>query len=159
MQFLPKCTSPLCSSSMAFAGDYWGWILYSNGSLLYNICKDCALPLGPTGLIQEQMNVAVQPISSTNVSAQQTRLWKHSYDIPTQHLKHPIQPAINCHFRHLWQTVNTCLSENNCTLWAQPMEQHFLSNQWLIREPNKNKGYTIWSPPFYLCSIKTYDFN
>lgn len=23
------------------------------------------------------------------------------------------------------------------------MEQHFLSNGWLIREPNKNKGYTI----------------
>lgn len=97
-------------------------------------------------------------VSSTNLSAQQACLWKHGYDAATQHLKHPVQPTINCHFRHLWQTVNTCLS-GNCTLQAQPMEQYFLSNQWLIRELNKNKGYTIRSPPFHLCSIKMYNSN
>lgn len=144
IQLLRHC----CDSSAGVLG----WVLCSNGLLLCNICK------GPTALLQGEMNIRVQPVSSANLSAQQAPLWKHSYDAATQHLKHPIQPTINCHFRHLWQTVNTCLSEN-CTLQAQPMEQYFLSNQWLIRELNKNKGYTIRSPPFHLCSTKMYNSN
>lgn len=148
------CVPPL----WLFGGFIWAGYCIQMVSVVYFLQRLC-FPPGSTCLLQEQMNIRVQPILSTNPSAQQTGLWKHSYDTSTQHLKHPIQPAINCHFRHLWQTVNTCLSENNYTLWAQPMEQHFLSNQRLIREPNKNKGYTIWPPPLYLCSIKTHDFN
>lgn len=150
MQFVSKYTSSLCSSSKVFLGGYLSWILCPNGFLWYNICKGWALPRVQLLCSKEkwtsQFNLFLQPT------------WVHSElacesTVMIQRLKPPIRPTINCHFRHLWQTVNTCLS-GNCTLQAQPMVQYFLSNQWLIRELNKNKGYTIRSPPFYLCSIK-----
>lgn len=65
MQFATKYTLSLCSSCKAFLGGYLGWILCSNGFLLCNIYK------GPTALLQGEMNIRAQPVSSAHLSAQQ----------------------------------------------------------------------------------------
>lgn len=60
MQFVSKYTSSWCSSCKAFLGGYLGWILGSNGFLLYSISKGCALPWVQL-LVQGEMNITVQP--------------------------------------------------------------------------------------------------
>lgn len=47
----------------------------------------------------------------------------------------------NGHSRPLWQMLSTLIAEQLCP--GSSMELHCLSKRRLIREPNKNKGYTI----------------
>lgn len=144
--------SPLCSSSMAFQ-EVIGLDIGFNGSVLYSICRDCALPWVQLVCFENKGTLQLRPLctASSPVSA---RVWNI----------HPAFKTSNptCHKLSL----QAFMADSKHTLIREQLHPASSANRAalliksaLIREPNKNKGYTTRSPPFYLCSIQTHDFN
>lgn len=135
-----------------FSGGYWAgyriqWVCIVQ--YLQGLCT----ALGPTGLLREQRTLQLRPLctASSPVSA---RVWNihpaFKTSNPTCH-KLSLQ-AFMADSKHtlIREQLHPASSANGAAL---------LIKSALIREPNKNKGYTTRSPPFYLCSIQTHDFN